>query len=58
MKNPDKIYQLYDKTYKKLFSHKKIVQDFLKGFVKEPFVQKIDVIEQVFTEFTTRKYKS
>ena len=58
MKNSDKIYQLYDKTYKKLFSHKRIVEDFLRGFVKEPFTQKMELIEPVFTEFTTRSYKS
>jgi hypothetical protein len=38
MKKKD-IHQIYDKTYKKLFSYEKIVSDFTKAFVKEPFAK-------------------
>jgi predicted transposase/invertase (TIGR01784 family) len=52
------IHQFYDKAYKKLFSHKRMVEDFLKGFVKEEFAKDIEVLELVNTDFITKSYKN
>jgi predicted transposase/invertase (TIGR01784 family) len=57
MKNPDKIHRFYDKTYKKLFSYERIVSDFTKAFVKEPFARQLEFIELVNTEYISKRYR-
>jgi len=53
----ENIHQFYDKTYTKLFSHKRIVSDFVKGFVTEDFAKDIEILEKLDTKFITKKYK-
>ena len=51
------IHQFYDKTYNKLFSHKRIAEDFIRGFLKEDFAKKIELVEKLNTKFVTKTYK-
>jgi hypothetical protein len=57
MKNGFDIHQFYVKTCKKRFSHPGTVNDFLKGFVKEPFFKDFGILEKVNTKFQTRGFK-
>jgi len=50
------VHQFYDKTYTKLFSHKRMVEDFVKGFIHEDFAQDIEILEKLDTKFVTKKY--
>ncbi|MBN1971595.1 MAG: Rpn family recombination-promoting nuclease/putative transposase [Candidatus Delongbacteria bacterium] len=50
------IHQFYDKTYTKLFSHKRMAEDFIKGFLKEDFAKDIVLIEKLETKFITKKF--
>jgi hypothetical protein len=51
------IHQLYDKTYKKLFSFKRIVSDFTKAFVNEQFAKNLEFIELINNEYITKRYR-
>jgi predicted transposase/invertase (TIGR01784 family) len=51
------IHQFYDKTYTKLFSHKRVTGDFIRGFIKEDFAGDIELVEKMETKFITKRYK-
>ena len=57
MSSKGEIHQFYDKTYAKLFSHRQVVSDFIKGFIKDDFARDIEVLEQLETTFITKKYR-
>jgi hypothetical protein len=56
MKNPDKIHQIYDKTYKRIFSYERIVSDFIKAFINEPFAKHLEFLELINTEYISKRY--
>ena len=45
----------HDRGYGKLFSHPKMVEDLIRSFVKEDFVDKIDFEPQVFNSVLNKK---
>lgn len=53
------IHKFYDKAYKDLFSHPKMVKDLMEGFVGEDFVKDInfDELEKVNVTFIAESYK-
>jgi len=56
MSNTD--HKFYDKSYKNVFSHPKMIQDLLKGFVDHKFIKDIDLdnIEKINTSYVSKEY--
>ena len=54
----DKIYQIYDKAYKQLFSNHEIFRELLETFVKLDWVKKIDFskLEKIDKTFISEEY--
>ncbi len=52
-------YKFHDKSYKKLFSHPKMIQDLLEGFVSEDFVKEVNFEEltKLNVSFISESYK-
>ena len=54
----DKIFQIYDRAYKQLFSNKTIFKQLIQSFVHEPWVEQInfDDIERIDKSFISQDY--
>jgi len=55
----DDIHNFYDKSYKNLFSYPTMIQDLLKGFVDQQFINDIDYdkIEKLNVSYVSKQYK-
>ncbi len=52
------IHHYNDKIYKKYYSHKDVVESFIKGFVSKELFNQIETIELVDKEFISKKYQT
>ncbi|TGO02393.1 hypothetical protein PN36_25765 [Candidatus Thiomargarita nelsonii] len=59
-KTTKKVVSEHDKSYRRLFSHARMIEDLLRGFVKEKWVEDLDfsTLEKVNASYVTEDFRS